>query len=193
LALPRNHSILGSANKRANYGVTVSVALLRIDPLQAEMVTAFWVGVNLVFAVNVADVIPAGTVTLLGTRTSNGLLLDRRTNTPPAGAGPLSVTVPVDGLPPLTVLPAEEAVIATLVVVVTALVLTVKEAVVDPALTVTLEGTVATPGLSLVSETTAPPLGAGPLRVTVPVDVPPPTTVVGLSVSADKETAEVPV
>jgi hypothetical protein len=88
----------------ASYGVTVSVALLSTVPLHAETVTTVRVGVNLVRAVKLADVDPAATVTLLGTLTRIGLLLDRRTNTPPAGAGPLSTTVPVEGVPPLTVL-----------------------------------------------------------------------------------------
>jgi hypothetical protein len=35
--------------------------------------------------------------------------------------------------------------------------------------------------LSLIRETAAPPLGAGPLRVTVPVDGDPPVTLIGLS------------
>jgi len=73
--------------------------------------------------------------------------------------------------------------------VVTVLLLTVNVALVLPAATVTLAGTVATDGLLLERETAAPPLRAGPLRVTVPVEVPveedPPVTLVGLSVTAE--------
>jgi len=68
----------------------------------------------------------------------------------------------------------------------TALLPTVKVAVVAPAATVTLDGTMATFVLLLVSATCAPPGGAAPLNVTVPVeDCVPPVTLVGFSVSED--------
>jgi hypothetical protein len=64
-----------------------------------------------------------------------------------------------------------------------------KLALLAPAGTVTLAGTAATPVLLLERETTAPPAGAGPLRVTVPVEDVPPVTLVGLSVNDERETA----
>lgn len=67
---------------------------------------------------------------------------------------------------------------------VTVLVLTVNVPLVYPAMTVTLDGTVAADAL-LERLTTAPPLGAGPLRVTVPVEEDPPLTLVGLTANAD--------
>ena len=64
-------------------------------------------------------------------------------------------------------------------------VLTANVALVAPAGTNTLEGTLAAP-LLLESTTCAPPAGAGPLRVTVPVvEFTPPITLVGLSVSEE--------
>ena len=65
----------------------------------------------------------------------------------------------------------------------TELVFTVKVALVLPPETVTLNGTLATFVSLLDRLTTAPPLGAGPLRVTVPVEEFPPGTVDGLRVS----------
>src|SRR5260370_40259278 len=59
----------------------------------------------------------------------------------------------------------------------TALVLTVNVALVAPAAIVTLDGVLATFVLLLESVTTAPPEGAAPLSVTVPVEeCAPPTT-----------------
>ena len=69
----------------------------------------------------------------------------------------------------------------------TVLVLTVNDALVAPAATVTLEGTLAAVVLLLESATCAPPVGAGPLSVTLPVeDCAPPTTLVGFSVTEER-------
>ena len=61
----------------------------------------------------------------------------------------------------------------------TMVVVTVKVAVVAPAATVTLAGVVEA-ALSSDKVTTEPPVGAAPLRVTVPVDELPPSTAAGL-------------
>src|SRR6267378_1993097 len=75
-----------------------------------------------------------------------------------------------------------EAEIVTEVETRTMEVLTANVALVAPAGTTTLEGTLAAP-LLLESMTCAPPAGAGPLNVTVPVeDCRPPITLVGFSV-----------
>ena len=63
----------------------------------------------------------------------------------------------------------------------TAGVLTVKVRLVLPAAIVTLPGTFAAVVLLLASVTMLPPDGAAAVRVTVPCEVPPPVTVVGLS------------
>lgn len=77
-------------------------ALTVTYPPRAEIVTVRAdVTVDVVMEY-VAVVAPAATVTLAGTWTAVVLLLTRVTATPPAGAGPLSVTVPIDGVPPVT-------------------------------------------------------------------------------------------
>src|SRR5260370_33064071 len=78
----------------------------------------------------------------------------------------------------------------TVVDAATALVLTVNVALVAPAATVTLDGTLAAVVLLLESVTTAPPDGAAPLKVTVPVEEFPPVTLVGFSESDERETGE---
>lgn len=60
-------------------------------------------------------------------------------------------------------------------------VVTAKLALVAPAATVTLDGTAAMNGTELVMAILAPPAGAGPFKVTVPVDRPPAFTALGLS------------
>ena len=147
---------------------------------------------------NVAEVEPAATVTDEGT-VALTLVEERLTTVPPGSAGPLRVTVPVDGVPPntdvgeterlvktagvtvsvaVTDVPPAEALIVTTVETDTADVVTLKLAELAPAATVTLVGVTA---LVLLEDklTTSPPLGAGPLSVTVPVDKVPPVTDAG--------------
>jgi hypothetical protein len=71
-----------------------------------------------------------------------------------------------------------------MVFAVTALVATLKLALLAPAGTVTLAGTLAAPELS-ESETAAPPLGAALLNVTLPVEAVPPVTLVGLRLNPE--------
>jgi hypothetical protein len=79
------------------------------------------------------------------------------------------------------VTPPADAEILTEVEVLTLFVETVKVALWAPAGTVTLAGTLATPVLLLVKVTTVPPDGATSSSITVPCEVLPPLTEVGLS------------
>jgi hypothetical protein len=85
------------------YGVTVSDAVFLCPAYEAEMGTVTFADTCLVFAVNVAEFTPAGTVSVGGTRITAVLPLASVTTAPPAGAGPLRVTVPCEAVPPLTV------------------------------------------------------------------------------------------
>jgi len=178
------------------------------------MLTVVDAATALVLTVNVALVTPAATVTLDGTLAAVVLLLERVTTAPPDGAAPLSVTVPVEEFPPVTLVgltESEESVAAgggagvtvsdadlvtplyipemlTVVDPATALVLIVNVALVAPAAIVTLDGVLATFVLLLESVTTAPPEGAAPLSVTVPVEEFPPVTLVGFTESEERVT-----
>ena len=66
------------------------------------IVTAVVEATVLVVAVKVALVAPAATVTDAGTWAAAVFELVRATTAPPAGAGPLRATVPVEAAPPTT-------------------------------------------------------------------------------------------
>ena len=192
-------------NVTTGAAVTVSEAVLVIPPYTAESVTAVEPDTALVVTANVPLLAPPDTVTLDGTVAADGVSLLSGTTAPPAGAGPLSVTVPVEGFPPTTldgftdtvlnvttgaavtvseavlVIPPYTAESVTAVEPDTALVVTANVPLLAPPDTVTLDGTVAADGVSLLSGTTAPPAGAGPLSVTVPVEGFPPTTLDGFT------------
>lgn len=83
-------------------GFTVSDAVL-VTPAKAAVMVAVVAAVTAaVVAVNVALLAPAATVTLAGTVAA--ALLDSDTTAPPAGAALVSVTVPVEEAPPVTLL-----------------------------------------------------------------------------------------
>ena len=155
-----------------------------------------------VFTVNVVEVLPEAIVTVAGTVAIEAEA-DRVITKPVLGAGDVTVTVAVLDLPPTTdvglrvtdftvgglrvkVAVGEAAPNFAVMVAVfcteTAEVFTVKVVDVFPDGTVTEEDTVADV-IELLSLTTIPPAPAGPVKVTVPVDVTPPTTTDGLSVT----------
>ena len=72
-----------------------------VIPKVPEIVTAVVAFTFLVLTGKVALVAPEATVTLVATL-AKLLPLDRVTTTPPAGAGAFSATVPVEELPPVS-------------------------------------------------------------------------------------------
>ena len=76
-----------------------SVAVLLVPLSVAVIVTGFCPPPNLavrVWITKVAELAPAGTVTVVGTVAFCVSLLRRVRDTPPAGAAPLKVTVPIE-------------------------------------------------------------------------------------------------
>jgi len=167
-------------------------------PIVPVMNTVTLAVTGVVLTVNVAVVVPAGTVTDPGTVTL--ALLDASVTTSPLGpAGASKVTVPVVELPPITapgdrviveipasvivrlavcVLLARLAEIEATVVPDTATVVIVKVVDVAPPAIVTVPGRVALVEFEVRLMVT-PPVGAALVRVTVPVEVPPPRTEFG--------------
>ena len=156
----------------------------------------------------VALVAPAATVTPAGTDAAASEL-ESETTMPPVGAAPERVTVPADDEPPVTlvgerltvesdtgpevftvraavrVIPPRVAVIVTAVDAATEVVVTGNWTLDEPTGTETLAGTVAAASL-LARLTMTQHADTVPPTVTVPVEVPPPVTVVGLSARAER-------
>ena len=188
-------------------GRTVSVALAL--PFIVAVIEGVCCEVTVwLVTVKFAVVAPAATFTDAGTVAAAVLLLDNVTISPPVGAGAVKVTVAVEFAPPATdvgfrdnertpggltdnwavAVPFSVAVIVGVTVEVTAIVLTVKLAVVAPPGTVTEVPTTAA-ALLLDSPTATPAAGAALLNVTVPVEELPPRTLVGLRVTETTEGA----
>lgn len=102
VAVPTPVTVVGFSDTPVNVGaVTVKFPDEDVPFNVPETPAVTFVPTVPVVAVNVAVVCPAAIATDAGTETE-ALLDERTTVTPPAGAAPLSVTVPVDELPPVT-------------------------------------------------------------------------------------------
>ncbi len=154
--------------------------------------------------VNVVEVEPWGTVTVVGTLAADALELASDTTTPPVPAAEVRLTVPIPdwplarvlGLteiplraggggsmvtPKVTPAPEYEAVKVAAVGELTLPAVTMNEAELEPDGIVTVEGTLAAAVLELESATATPPVPAVEVRLTVPEPVCPLTMVLGLT------------
>jgi len=187
--------------KLAGGGLSVKAVVTELVEM-AVMVTVCVALTVLVVTGKVAEIWPAGMVIPVATE-ADGLLVDKLTFTPPSGAAAASVTVPALLLPPITVDGeteiavriarlavggltvravltelADVAVMATLWLAGTVVVVTKNVVEVAPAGTVMAAGTVAA-ALLHDKLTVEPPAGAAAARLTVPVVLLPPVTVAG--------------
>jgi len=175
------------------------VVVLLVPAWVAIRVTVAVVATLPIVTLNVAVVLPAATVTVAGTLAAAELELESVTTSPPVGAAPVSVTVPVIGVAALlamTGVTVKEssvggrivrvacselspfvAVTVPDVAVATAVVVAVNLAVDEPAATVTLTGTV----IDFVEDEslTTMAVSAVALSVTRPAELAPPVTLVG--------------
>ena len=198
----------GCALAKSAYRVIVKVADFVVPLSLPDIVTLFVDDTVVVAIVNAALVVPLRTVTLAGSD-ADELLSDKVTTKPPEGAAPVNVTVPVEEVPPFTlvgltdieeiaggltvkvavfVVPLRVPDIVASVELATGDVVIGKVAVVAPASTVTLEGKLAA-ALLLESATDIPPAGAALASVTVPVEEIPPVTVAGFKLTDETVSA----
>jgi hypothetical protein len=190
----------------------VNVAVLMTDPYEAATVTELLDWTADVVMLKVAPLVPPATITFAGTVASVAFEVQSATVIPPEGADDVSVIVPWEDAPPVTVVgltltperltagggagltvsaavllvPIYDAEIVTDREVETDEVETAKVALVEPPAMVMLLGTDAEPGLELERDTTAPPVGAADVNATVPCEESPPVRVVGFNDSDDK-------
>jgi hypothetical protein len=176
-------------------GSMVNVDVSVTPAYAAEIVDGVAAETALLVIVNVALELPEGTETLAGTTAFAFVLLSAIVTADVVCL--LNDMVPVDGSPPtiivglserydskgttlsevVCVTPAYVADIVAELELVTGWAVTVNVALCAPAATVTVAGTVATLTALLDRAIVTPPVGASVLRFTVPVDVPPPSTV----------------
>ena len=83
-------------------GFTARIPLWLMPPADAVIVTDRALATGFVVTENVAVVLPAATLTLAGTVASAALELASVATSPPASAGAVSVMVPVEPDPPVT-------------------------------------------------------------------------------------------
>jgi hypothetical protein len=98
-------TLIGFKLKPVNEGVMLSFSLTVVPLYVAEIMAEADEVTALVLMANVAVLFPpAATVTVSGTIARAGLLLESLTTAPSAGTKPVILTVPVDALPPATIL-----------------------------------------------------------------------------------------